>query len=485
MSRGARQVRAFTARAPHLPARTGILAAAALFALASPAPAADATLQASAGLGGVAKPGRWMPVLVSVTSSGGELAGDLTLEWGDVRLRRTLSLASPGTRTFELYVRTGEPSAVLHVRLRASGTELARADIPVRVLAPDEPAVVCVTSRSPGAITDPSCTASTTLDALPSSPRGYEVADAVVWPDVGGGTGAPPDSLGRRMTAGQRMALAQWQALRRLDATGDLSLAPQAARPTLARGLPASTALALGAGVLAYLACVLVAGIRLGARGPRTSRAYGAVALTLAAATAAALLVGRVGPARAVHVHHASLLQQIPDAGGSMLTSRGVVEYPAFSHYALRMPLTDATLEPAAASGRAEQAADADGRPLLEGTFGLAARQGFVVEGVTDVQPLRVAIDGRLVRVSNQMPVALTACRFGDGFVASGPERLEPGASAAAEWVGGGIGPMVTCTMPGLAAPFEAGDRPVTDVGSTIVAVYRPAAIPAGDGVHD
>src|SRR5437667_9546074 len=71
------------------------------------------TVKASAGLGGLCRPGRWTPVRVDVETRGeaastGVAAGEIIVEWGDARVRRAITLASPSHKQVELYIRTAD-----------------------------------------------------------------------------------------------------------------------------------------------------------------------------------------------------------------------------------------------------------------------------------------------------------------------------------------------------------------------------------------
>ena len=94
---------------------------------ASIVPVRGATLDAAAGLGGLAKAGRWTPLTVSIASDRDVLDAELVVVWGDARLQRPVTL-SPGSRkTFELYLRTTDPRGAIDVRLQSDGRDLARA----------------------------------------------------------------------------------------------------------------------------------------------------------------------------------------------------------------------------------------------------------------------------------------------------------------------------------------------------------------------
>jgi hypothetical protein len=173
-------------------------------------------------------------------------------------------------------------------------------------------------------------------------------------------------------------------------------------------------------------------------------------------------------------VEHSSLLQQIPGTTGSLLTVRGIVEFPAADRYALSVPLADGTIEAGTSSRRADELFGEDGSPMLRGTYGLGGRQAFTVEGVSDLQPLVVDESGGRARVANRSDRVLENCLFGDGFDGTAPAVLQPGASMTAGRHGDGTGPLVTCTLRDAPlVPFLADGRTVHSTGRTLVAAYR------------
>jgi hypothetical protein len=438
--------------------------------LATTAAAAHgATIGASAGLGGVAKAGRWTPLTVTVAGDGGEsVDAELQIAWGDARLRRPVTVASGARKEFELYLRTTDARGAIDVRLVAGGRTLATATAPVRVLGFDDPVVLCV--KPDAASPDGgSCTASVLARELPRSVRGYEVADSVEWP---GGRVA--------LVAEQDAALRAWQSLEALDASGDLGLTPQVSRPQLARGLPSSLAPAIAGVSTGYLIALVAMAFALRARRARLASTAAGFAAITAAACAAVAGIGRIGPTRAVHLHHVSLLQQLPGTGDAVLTMRGIAEFPAFDRFALRLPASDATLETTSPRGGAEGQLDADGFPVVSGVFGTGGRQSFAGEALVPAQPLAVAERGNTVEIENRSGRPLRDCRFGAGLDAAPVARLEPGARLAAAWTSGSGdspgGPLLTCLADDATLPLTEAQRPVVMHGITTIAVYRGAA---------
>src|SRR4051812_8158667 len=112
-----------------------------------PPPAADGVhLQVQAGLGGVARARRWMPVRVIVDNTGADVTGELSIAWGDARVHRLIALASPSRTVIDSYLRTVDVRDHVSVEVIAGGTVVAASDARVRVAGDDEPVRVCIAS---------------------------------------------------------------------------------------------------------------------------------------------------------------------------------------------------------------------------------------------------------------------------------------------------------------------------------------------------
>ena len=442
---------------------------------AGAAPALGATLDATAGIGGVAKAGRWTPVAVTVGADGDALDADLVVSWGDSRVQRPITVA-PGTRkAFEFYLRTTDPRGAIDVRLQSATREIAAATAPVRVLGADDRVTVCVLTDATAPVDAADCTTIILARALPRSARGYEAADDVVWPAGRAG-----------LTVEQDAALRAWRALEAMDASGDLGATPQVSRPLIPRGLPSTLIPVVGAIGGAYLLVLVAAGLVLRARRVRLSFTAAAFVIATAGACAAIAGIGRVGATRAVHLHHTSLLQQLPGAQSSVLTMRGIAEFPAFDRFALRLPASDGTLETASPRGGASGALDAEGFPVVAGVFGVAARQSFAGEALVGTQLLSVEERGGVFAIQNRSAQTLRDCRLGRGLAAAGPfATLAPGARIEASWTGNdeaASGPVITCVADDAPLHFTEAQRPVVMHGATTIAAYRAAAARGGAG---
>ena len=433
--------------------------------------AQDTTVRAASSTGGVVRGDRWTPLIVTVESTRAAVSGELRLTWGDAAMRRPIVLASAGRRQFEFLLRTQEPEATVRVDLVSGGQRVHSTEVAVRVLRPDEPFTLCVMSAD-GSIPQETCTATVASDRLPNSVRGYEAVDAVVW------------DKDTRLEPEQRAALEQWHALRELERSGDLGLAPQPVRPNVRRGLPAPATELVALLATAYVAGLLLVGIIVVSRRRVGLRAAAAmIAAVVAAGAATAHALGRTGPASAVRVHHASVLHQVPGSGVSILSMRGVIEFPEFDEFVVRLPLRDGTMEPATARVRAEQRVDDNGLAVITGTHGLGARQAFSAEGVVELHPLALTRNGDTTTVVNGSDLTLRACRFADGFSTSDVGTMPPGAAATARQVSDVIGPAFTCATDTPVVALTSPERSMHVQGSTFIAAYqdRPQAVHADD----
>jgi hypothetical protein len=420
----------------------------------------------------VAKAGRWSAVRVTIDHAGADLAGELIVTWGGHEVRRRVSLVSSGRHQFELYTRTTAPESSIRVRLVVSETEVEALDVKMRVLPDDEIVTLCVVSAN-DSTADAPCSALVPASALPTSHRGYDVVDRVVWP-----TGYGPETW----TAAQRLAFERWQALRRLDRSGALGLTPGVNRPAVDRGLPLETSRVVAAGAAAYCFLLVITGLTTQRSRARLAVVLGATAGLITAGVAGVYAIGRVGTPPIV-LHHESQMQQLPGTVGSLLTVHAIAEFPAFEQFDLRLSAPDASLETVTRSGRTETI-DEEGYPVLSGMFGLGNRQAFSVEATTAIRYLEVVEENDIVRITNTSNVELTGCRFMNGFSTTTPNELQPSASIEARRPAEVHGPAFTCQLPVSVLIFADSRRPVRSRGRTTVVAYL-AGLPGPETTDD
>jgi hypothetical protein len=422
-------------------------------------------LTADAGFGGVSKAGRWTTVRLLIENTGSDLAGDLVASWGDFELRRHVTLPSPSRKQFEILVRTTEVEGSIRLRVVSAGAEVGGVDAPIRLVATDEPLTLCVYPRRAPTYTGDGCQAATIIDRLPTSVRGYDAIDRVVWPE--GELPLPSEA---------RLAFSRWRWMRALDETGDWTSTPLPKHPILRQGVPEGTLYVIAVLAALYTAALVVGGFIVRARRVTIGAAYGSVALLTFVGSSAVLAVGH-GRSSHVVVRHDTLMRQLPGETGMAVAMRGVVEFPSLDTYTVRVGAGDAFIEPASRSVQRKHILDENGEPVLEGTFPLGSRQGFALEGFVPMQPVRVVTDGALTRVTNQSSIDLNSCHFADGFSVRDVGLLRRGQTVEALRLEHVPGPVFTCAVASL--PFELKEPLYTirEQGTTRLAVYGPPSI--------
>jgi hypothetical protein len=367
-----------------------LVAAAALMLSASEGAAEPAiALRAAAGLDGVCKVGRRIPLIVTVENTGADLIGEIVVEWGNASAVREVTLPAGSRKRIDMYPIAGDSRDAVTIRLRASGRQLAAAEVRVRPIAGSHPLVVCVgvTGSLAG---DAACSATVPPDALPASWRGYDGVDALRW--------LTPDAP--RIDAARRRALERWRSLR----------AHADALQTAVAGVEAESGRALDAArapVVAYVAIVLLAAsaaalFRPIARRPRW--VYVAVLLTIASGSAAAWGVGQIGPGADLIVRGGASTHTFDGQEAAYVRMRGEVRMPAADALDLRGLLQDAVLTTrGAAGGETVERQDQDGFPVLRGRFGMGETIPFTLDGFVDdpqPDPARLIVASRRVRAT-------------------------------------------------------------------------------------
>jgi hypothetical protein len=429
-----------------------------LLAATAPAGAADvSSLTITAGAGGLVKAGRWVPVHVSLALADDAADPEVIVSWGTATVRRAVAAGGEAGRRLELYIRTPEAAGAMIAQLRSGGRVVAQAEAAVRALPQAEPLVACVDDAQ-----SPDCSVYLKAEDLPSSLRGYEAIDRLVF-----------DGEEAALGPEQRAALAAWRELQRLNEGGNLGLVAQPARPTLPRGLPAPLLRGVAAIALVYVGVLLVIGLARPLPWRVARRGGLVLAGVVAAGSATVLAFGAGLPERPVVVHHSSLVEQLPGGETAMLAVRAIAEFPAVGRYELRWPLSDAMLESSSAVAGTEHLFEAGGHPILPGRRGLGTRLAFSGEATAALRLLTVRADGTAVTVSNDSSFNLTACRFGAGFEPALAGALAAGGSVSANRTGQPAGPLLVCTYEGIVIPFEEPASAVLSTGSTTIAVYQ------------
>lgn len=415
-------------------------------------------LRADAGLGGLARPGRWMPVRVEIDNRTGDLKGEVVVEWGDARVHRAIDVPAPSRTRIELYIRTSDPRGSAAVRVIAGSETVASLEMPVRIAGEEEPLVLCAANDASAAVDDPPCTVTMRPEAFPRSMRGYVAASEV----------RLPPGAEARLDRAQRSAVQRWRAFRDLEANDLIARIPRA---------PLAATLESGAGRPARLAAVTAMALLLCAsaiwmrRGDSALRSYAAVGVASALGIMVAAFAGRIGPGAELMMRQSTTIAQIGD--GALVSMRGSMVYPAYASYTTRVMGFDGDVSRRPAEAP-ETWFDVEGTPVLDGTFGRGARQDIEVDGVMDYAPLQVSADGVVVRVRNQSESALTECSFPEGFDGPRGGTLEPGSSTTARAVAPADVPFFSCVLPAPALAMMDRRFPVRLEGTTIVSIRLP-----------
>jgi hypothetical protein len=423
------------------------------------APVAAATVTAEAGLGGMSRPSRWTPVRVSVDAANADITGEIILEWGSARARRTVTLSAGSHKQFEMYIRTPDVREAIVVRLVSNGRDLASVDAPIRVARPEDALTLCVAAANAWPSSQ-GCSTTQSAAQLPRSWRGYDAVDDVVWP-----AGAQP------LEHAQQLALAQWKAIHALEESG---AAPSAAALQTASAMSASTRRAL-VGLAGYVLAIGAAGLALTRIRSRSLTLYPAVGLLVAAGSAAALAAGRVGPGAGVRIQQSAVVQQLSDTGSALILLRGVAEFPSFGAFELRARGSDGAITASRSDDRSLRY-DEDGAPVMStGVVGLGARKSFELETVAEFHALAASADGLTVRVSNRSGRSLDDCQFPDGFSKARVGSLAPGQTVEAERRAAGNDASFTCSISTPIVDFTVTGGDAYNEGRAVVMLQLPA----------
>lgn len=445
-------------------ARPLVLAAVLVCLSSGLAAAAAPSLKAVAGLGGVARPGRWMPVRVTLETAGQDLDGDLVAEWGGAVVRHAASVTAPGRKDFNLLLRTSDPAASVTIRFESPGASPAVVEVAVQTAAADAVVTLCVTAPTTITSTD-GCTATMAPEVLPRSPRGYDAADRVVW--SGAATSLAPE---------QHLALEQWRSIRRLEDTGEFTAVPELPHVLSSIAGRSRIPWSVLAGAAAYLAALAALAQRVRAIRIPTTRLYGLLGLVIGAAVGAALVAGRAGPASAIVLHHVSVVQQVADPGVTLVSMRAVAVFPAFDSFVLRADVTDGAMRPDTAEPRSREEFDGGGHPIVSGRYGLGARQPVSVDATIEARPFDLSRQGGLLRITNTSDMDLRDCRIAAGSSREMATSLARGASVEMQWPPDAGSSIVTCTGTLSPISFTSGGHGITTAGSTTVAAFATAS---------
>ena len=426
---------------------------------AVPTRAGEVVLKVQAGLSGLARPGRWTPVRVDVETRGETsreaAAGEIVVEWGDARVRRALTLASPSHKQVEIYIRTADARDSITVRVLVADREMATTVAPVRLVAPAEPLTVCIAPVNTWPTSGMTCAATIKPESLPRSWRGYAAADDVVWPPGGKPT----------LTVEQHTALDRWRVVQAIENAE--STVPSAGDVTPALHALQRTSTAM----LVYAAALGILVWPLNRVRSRSLAVYPVIAAAVVAGSIVAIAAGRIGPGARVHVSQSAVVEQVAGTKGSSVLARAVAEFPAFGPIELRADGVDGAIV-LRGGARRDLRFDENGAPIVAGTYGLGATAAFEVEATTPFEALSATFTGASVRVTNISAREMRDCRFGSGFSRQSVGRLASGQHVEAVRQGPEIEPVFSCKLDAAVVEFAESGRPIDNNGTAVIVLH-------------
>lgn len=338
------------------------------------------------GVGGAARPGRWLPVDVAISSGDTALHGAVVVEWGGALARRDIDMAAATTAHVTLLVRTIAASPSVRVTLATAGGSVAASSIaPVTLLPVDDPATLCI-GETPASTT---CTLRISDAETPTSWRGFDLADDVVWNSR---TAWPGESS---------RAFALWQAARWWQNSGFVD--PVVAPFDTDSRLSDRTSLSLAAFVASLF---VLSGFAVW----RRARVVMLLGVPLAVAAGGVALVTR--SSRDVDIQSASFVHQFAGVPQSIVLMKGDVEHPGARALELVPDIADGSVDVVRGLQHSDSSASVDGRALYRNTAGRGVSQRFELNGTIDHEWLTVTSRGGEVVVENRSAVSLDQCQL-------------------------------------------------------------------------
>lgn len=376
-------------------------ASAAPIHLSEPSHTNTTRLSVRAGVAGLARPGRWMPVSIDVRAGSDGAVGTLRIEWGDAVVLRDVNVPAESTSHVEILVRAIAAGPVVRVTLGPVAE-----DAPVRLVSADEPLTLCIDA------TRDDCAASVSESELPSSARAFDLADLVWWPT--------PSSVA---PAAARAAFQTWQAWREWSDSG----APDPVLPSIdtRSAIPSATAWTIFGSAFAL---AFSAGLAVWRRWPWPIGVVPPIIVT----AAATWQIVYAGSAATVVINTAGVVHQFEGGPRAVVSLRGLVTHGRRGELTMAPALDDATLN-ASSTGtpRSLSTEDAGGRAIYRASAGLGASRRFTIDGSIGAAWLDVRADaatnpnaGNSLHVRNLAPFPLEHCEW------RGIDRVPVGALA-------------------------------------------------------
>jgi hypothetical protein len=417
-------------------------------------PQSAVTLSARAGVGGIARPGRWLPVDVVLASDTGGTTTELRVEWGDAVALRTITVEA-GTQHVALLLRAIAASPVVHVSMTSDAAPTV-IDVPVELASLEDPLTLCV-----GDVGNRPCTVRVSDDAAPATWRGFDVADFVVWPSA-------PLSLHRDATR----AFDTWRAMRWLGDRGP----SDPVSPPFDSTTPGVSSVTTRLAILGLVTWLLTS-VATWRRAPVAL----ALAVPVLAAFAAAVILSPLALARdnVTAMSMTGVVHQFANTAQSTVSAKANLEHSSAAPLWVHVPLHDATL---AASGpattRSVSAEDRDGHAVYAATAGLGTRKRLNLDGTIDENWLNVAESVTGVWLRNQARFPLNDCHWSGsltnaiGTLAAGATFVTHPASAPVS------GDTIVCTLPNDWLPWTSSGTRVEVRGQMYFVFHFWSATP-------
>ena len=411
--------------------------------------AADApTMSVRAGVGGIARPGRWLPVEIDVRTNDAPFRGTVTVAWGAAISRRDVLIAAADRVRVSAFVRTIAASPGVRVSLIApTGRIVATIDTPLTLVPTDAFATLCV-GDVPAA---EDCTTRLAPHEVPTNARAFEFADRILW--AGEAEGSAP--------ARAAVALARAAHWWRESGAVDPVVAPF---DTGSRSADRTSAL-LGLYIALLVAVTATAAWR---RAPAPLL----LGLPLLTALGALLFVSR--SPRDLDIQGASFVHQFAGVPQSIVVMNGEIEHPGAGSLDLMPELTDASVDVVRSAEDMDSASSSDGRAMYRHTAGRGVRQRFEINGTLDAAWLRVTRTPEGLDVVNDSPFVLTTCELRS----VGPSALgdlQPGGSVRiAESALPTPGDEIVCRLPASWLGWSAANLQVRQRGTAFLLFHVP-----------
>lgn len=434
----------------------------ALILLLGAAPAAPSRLWAAtapaltvrAGVGGVARPGRWLPVEVDVRAADTAFHGSIAVAWGTVVAHHDLDLAPSSTTHISLLVRTISASPGIRVSLiDTNGLATTTVDTPLSLVPFDQPATLCIGE----VVKLTGCTARIAENEAPTTARALDFADDVIW---SGSVTATNRDVARAVALAR--AVLWW----RDSGSVDPIVAPFDTTSRLGNRTSAGLAVFIGA-------LLLFTGIA----------AWRRASAMILLGTPIMLTVGGLAfvaqSSREVDIQAASFVHQFSGVTQSIVLMHGEVEHPGGYALELTPDLSDASVDVVRSAEAMDSATSAEGRGLYRHTAGRGVRQRFELSGVLDAEWLRVTEASGGLTIENRSPQTLGACEvrskatvpFGD-IAAGGTARIPLRGPLAA-------GDAIVCGLPPKWLSWSAPNATVRSRGSAFLVFHVPPDVSA------